>query len=352
MNNKEKFILKANKKHSNKYDYSLVKYINSQIKVKIICPDHGIFEMKPNNHTRSGCPKCKGELIRSLKVKSTDQYIIDAKKIHGDKYDYSLVNYITAHDKIKIICTIHGIFEQIPNNHLNGANCQKCVGNNIMSSTEEFIRLSKEIYGDKYDYSLVDYKNNKTNVKIICDGKVYEQSPKSHLKGMNVKSLTKDEFIRKSKESHGDKYDYSLVEFDNTNDYIKIICPIHGIFEKMCYTHYKCGCPLCSESVGEKNIRLFLNNKNIKYKPQMKFDNCIKINRLSFDFYLYDYNTCIEYDGKQHFEPNDFFGGIYSYLKQVEHDEIKNEYCKNNNIRLIRIRYDENIIEKLTHFLF
>jgi len=198
---------------------------------------------------------------------------------------------------------------------------------------------------------LVEYKNNKTNIKIICDDKIYEQSPKSHLKGMDVKSLTKDEFIKKSRDSHGNKYDYSLVEFDNTNDYIKIICPIHGIFEKRCYTHYKCGCPMCSESVGEKNIRLFLIDKNIKYKPQKRFNDCKNIKCLPFDFYLPEHNTCVEYDGEQHFNPIEFFGGVDSYLKQIEHDKIKNEYCKNNNIRLIRIRYDEDITEKLNQFL-
>jgi len=353
MTNKEKFILNANSKHNYKYDYSIVEYINSQTKVKIICPKHGIFEVKPNNHTqKSGCPKCKGDLISKLKVKNTEQYIIDAKKVHGDKYDYSITDYKKSHDKIKIICHIHGIFEQKPNNHLNGQDCPRCIDNNIKSSTEEFIKRAKEIHGNKYDYSLVNYKNNKTNVKIICDGKIYEQSPKSHLKGINVKSLTKKEFIIKSRESHGNKYDYSLVEFDNTNDYIKIICPIHGIFEKMCYTHYKCGCPICSESIGEKKVRLFLNSKSIKYKSQMKFNDCKNIKKLSFDFYLYDYNICVEYDGKQHFEPNDFFGGLESYLKQIENDEIKNEYCKNGNIRLIRIRYDEDIIEKLNQYLF
>ena len=414
MTNKEKFILNANKKHNNKYDYSLVNYINSQIKVKIICPEHGIFEMKPNNHTqKSGCPKCKGELIRKLKVKNVEQFILDAKKIHGDKYDYSLVDYKKSHDKIKIICTEHGIFEQKPNNHLNGQNCPKCINNNFKSSTEEFIKKAKDIHGDKYDYSLVNYKNNKTNVKIICDGIIYEQSPKSHLKGIDLKHITKNEFIEKSKKTHGDKYDYSLVEFKTTNDYIKIICPKHGIFEQRMASHYnngcnKCaeedrkltteefikrankihenkydyslvnytsahnkieiicpkhgifeqtpnshtnskqGCPICNESKGEREIRLFLKHNKIKYKQQKRFKKCKNSKLLPFDFYLPEYNYCIEFDGKQHFEAIEFFGGEEFFRYRQENDKIKNEYCHNNNIRLIRIKYDENITEKLS----
>ena len=418
MTNNEKFIFNANKKHNNKYDYSLVEYVNSQIKVKIICPEHGIFEMKPNNHTqKSGCPKCKGDLIRKLKVKSTEQFVIDAKKIHNDKYDYSLVEYNKAHDKIKIICKIHGIFEQKPNNHLNGQDCPKCINNNIKSSTEKFIKKAKEIHGDKYDYSLVDYKNNKTNIKIIRDGKIYEQSPKSHLKGINIKYLSNDEFIKKAREIHGDKYNYSLVTFDNTANHIKIICPIHGIFKQTINNHVnkkngckKCvdenkklttdefikrakeihgnkydyslsnytkshnkieiicpkhgifkqepnshvrqkqGCPICNENKGEKEIRLFLNDKNIKHKQEKRFNDCKNKKCLPFDFYLPEHKTCIEYDGEQHYISNEFFGGEKGFLYRQENDEIKNEYCKNNNIRLIRIRYDESVTEKLNKF--
>ncbi len=352
MTNKEKFILNANIKHNNKYDYSTVNYINSQIKVKIICPEHGEFEMKPNNHTqKSGCPKCKSELLRKLKVKSTDQFINDSRKVHGDKYNYSLSDYKQAHKKIKIICSDHGIFEQKPNNHLNGQNCPKCTNNNFKSSTEEFIIKAKEIHGNKYDYSLVDYKNNKSNVKIICDGEIYEQSPKSHLKGIDLKHITLEEFIKKSNKLHGNKYDYSLVSFKTTYDYIKIICPIHGIFIQRLGSHYVCGCPNCQESKGERKIRLLLKHNNVQYKSQKSFKDCKNIKCLPFDFYLPKYNCCIEFDGIQHFEPIDFFGGEEFFKYRQKNDKIKNEYCKNNNIHLIRIRYDESVFEKLNHFL-
>jgi len=282
----------------------------------------------------------------------------------------------------------------------------------------DFIKKAKEVYGDKYDYSLVNYKNNKTNIKIICDGKIYEQSPKSHLKGINFKFLTKAEFIEKAKIIHNNKYNYSLVEFEHSSDYIKIICPTHGIFEQRLEGHLrkdgcnKCaiedrtltteefikrskkvhsdkydyslvnyigahnkikiickdhgifkqtpnshvlnnqGCPICNENKGEKEIRLFLIDKNIKYKPQKRFNDCKNIKCLPFDFYLPEYNICVEYDGEQYYKSVNYFGGEDGLLYRQQNDKIKNEYCKNNNIRLIRIRYDEDIAEKLNQFLF
>ena len=150
----EEFIKVANNIHNNKYDYSLVNYINAKTKVKIICLVHGVFEQTPNNHTsisnKNGCPVCKNE--KNL----LKDFIKKSNIIHHNKYDYSLIDYKNIRTKIKIICPIHGQFEQTPNNHLNlKQGCAKCrkLNNDI------FINKSKEIHGNKYDYSLVDYTN-------------------------------------------------------------------------------------------------------------------------------------------------------------------------------------------------
>ena len=355
MKTTEIFIQEAQDIHGDKYDYSLVEYKKSNIKIKIICKKHRIlFEQIPSSHLigNGGCQKCKGELLHKNNIKTKEQFIKEAKDIHGDKYDYSLVEYNGAHKKIKIICKIHGVFQQKPSNHTNLKQCcPKCVNNNIKSTTEIFISKAKKVHGDKYDYSLVEFKNNKTNVKIICDGKIYEKSPKSHLKGIKFKSITNAEFIEKSNKIHNYKYDYSLVEFDNTKDMIKIICPIHGIFEQRLSSHYECGCPICSESKGEQQIRCFLNNNDIKYITQHKFKNCVNKRSLIFDFYLPEQNICIEYDGIQHFEYIEYFGGDERLLNIKENDKIKNKYCKNNDIRLIRIKYDKNVNEILNNLL-
>ena len=223
-------------------------------------------------------------------------------------------------------------------------------------TTEEFIERSILVHGDKYDYSLMEYKNVDTKIKIICpEHGVFEQTPHHHLNGIKCpncshnKKITTEEFIIKSKEIHGDRYDYSLVNYKHTKyNKIKIICPIHGIFEQAPYEHKNgSGCPICMESKGERIIRNILIQKNIKYETQKKFKECKYINILSFDFYLNEYNICIEYDGEQHFKKFRFEKDNNKLIIRQKRDQIKNEYCINNNIRLIRIKFDENIEEKL-----
>ena len=114
---------------------------------------------------------------------TTEEFIKRAKKIHGDKYDYSLVEYKNYDIKIKIICPIHGEFEQTPRCHIN-SECFHCYISKRIKGTEIFIEEAKKIHGDKYDYSLVDYKNRFTTIKIICEKHgIFEQIPYAHLKG-------------------------------------------------------------------------------------------------------------------------------------------------------------------------
>ena len=153
-------------------------------------------------------------------------------------------------------------------------------------------------------------------------------------------------FCEKSKEIHKNKYDYSLVEYINNKTKVKIICPIHGIFEQKPDAHLYCGCKYCQESRGERKIRTILKKLKINYIMQKKFSDCKNKRELPFDFYLPDFNICIEYDGIQHFKSIEYFGGINGFEQTVNNDKIKTNYCKENNIQLIRIKYNENIEEK------
>ncbi|MFP4403897.1 MAG: hypothetical protein ACLFPJ_06095 [Candidatus Woesearchaeota archaeon] len=284
----EQFIKESKEKHGDRYDYSLVEYVNCKIKVIIICKKHGLFLQRPDDHIRKqGCPACGKEMIIFKRTKTKDIFTKQSIDTHGYKYDYSLVNYITGKTKVKIICKEHGIFEQTPNSHLSGKGCSMCGGTKKLT-TVDFIEKSINIHGNKYDYSLVNYKNNKNIVSIIC--------------------------------------------------------PIHGVFKQRPDDHCKgIGCPKCSESKGEKEIRNILNNYQIKFESQKKFDGCKYKNKLPFDFYLSDYNICIEFDGEQHFKKFRFEKNDNDLKKRQKRDQIKNEYCQNNNIRLFRIRYDDDI---------
>ena len=249
MNTKtEQFIEKARKVHGDKYDYSKVNYVNSSTKVTIICPIHGEFEQTPNKHLLGqGCPKCAG----GIKL-TTKNFIEKARKVHGDKYDYSKVNYVNNRTKVIIICPEHGEFEQTPASHLTGSGCPMCVGG-IKFSKEQFIEKAREVHGDKYNYSKVNYINANTKVIIICpEHGEFEQTPGSHLYGQgcpkcanNIK-LTTEQFIEKAKEVHGDKYDYSKVNYLNSYTKVTIICPEHGEFEQTPANHLVGkGCPKC-----------------------------------------------------------------------------------------------------------
>ncbi len=293
-----------------------------------------------------------------MKKLTNNEFIEKSINVHGNKYDYSLVVYINSRTKVKIVCPEHGIFEQKPNSHLQGQKCFKCM--ETKKTLKSFIEESNIIHNNKYDYSLVKYKNAHTKVKIICpEHGVFEQTPNVHItkkcgcKKCSDKNqqLSKDEFIIKSNILHNNKYDYSLVEYVGTYNKVKIICPIHGVFEQTPNNHMNNNneCPLCKSNIskGEEKIILYLENKKIKYIWQHTFSNCKLKRLLPFDFYLPEYNMCIEYDGRQHFESVEYFGGVKTLYKTKERDNIKNEYCLKNNIRLIRISYKEDLVVKL-----
>ena len=345
----EEFINEANLIHNNKYDYSVVKYNEAKDKVRIICFEHGEFLQKPINHLYGqGCPKCGGSF-----KSSTADFVEKAKTIHDNKYNYSLIEYVGNKIMVKIICPLHGIFEQKPNNHLCGQGCSKCDGKN--KTTEEFISESKLIHNNKYDYSLVDYKNSKLKIKNICSKHgVFKQTPNSHLSGQGCpkcenKNKTTEEFVGEAKKLHGDKYDYSLVNYIQCKFKVKIICSKHGIFEQTPSDHLSgYGCKSCNESKGELRIKKYLDENKIKYVREKTFNDCRNKLPLHFDFHLPNKNILIEYDGLQHLKPIKHFGGEIGFKLRQINDEIKNNFAKNNNIYLLRIKDCEiNNVEQI-----
>jgi hypothetical protein len=167
----EQFINKANIKHNNYYDYSLVSYINANTKVKIICPKHGEFEQQPSNHLfGQRCIKCMGDNVRKARISNTEDFIIKSIKIHGNKYDYSLVNYKTGKDKVIIICSKHGEFLQTPFAHSSPSMKQGCPYCNVSKGEDEVEKyLIKNSIEYKCQYSFLDCINPKTSKKLPFD---------------------------------------------------------------------------------------------------------------------------------------------------------------------------------------
>jgi hypothetical protein len=196
----------------------------------------------------------------------TSQFIEKAIKIHGNKFDYSKVEYNGSHTKVSIICLEHGEFYQSPTNHLSGNGCPKCAweykhGKYRLTTLETFLTQAKEIHGDKYDYSKVEWKNTRTPITLICPihGE-FTQVPQNHIRlkcgcGKCGREIAKAKinkyntpyFIEKAKAIHGDEYDYSKVQCFNATDKVEIICAFHGVFEQIAHQHLQGhGCPKCN----------------------------------------------------------------------------------------------------------
>ena len=398
---KDVFIERAHHRHDGRYDYSKVEYHGLDIPVRIICPIHGEFLQKPSGHMNgNGCPKCFG-----TPKSTTEDFIKKAREIYGDRYDYSKVKYKGNKEKVCIICPEHGEFWMSPNNHLRGHRCPGCFGTPKLT-TKQFIARAKEIHGELYDYSKVDYQGLSKKVCIICrDHGEFWTSPACHLNGhqcpqcSGVQKITVPIFIERCTERHNGKYDYSNVQFDSLQDFVKIICPEHGEFWQRANVHYRgygcpicggskrltneefiekaklvhedkydyskvqykntatkvciicpehgefwqtpnnhlfgAGCPTCPESNMEGEIRHLLLSNNIAFEQEKGFV-WLKYNRHMFlDFFLPEYGLAIECQGRQHFFPSRLFGGEEFYKLTIERDTIKKKLCEEHGIRIL-----------------
>ena len=280
----KEFIKRAKKIHGKKYNYSKVEYINAHTKVTIICPEHNEFKQTPKHHVNDGygCNLCGYESGSKKQSLTKEGFIKKAISLHGNKYDYSKVVYINSFRKVEVNCPLHGPFKITPTNHTNKNNKRGCKQCGIESSkakqlfsTEEFIYKSKEIHGDVYDYSKTKYKGIFKKVTIICSKhREFKQEAKVHLMGS--------------------------------------------------------GCPKCSLK-GEGRIYEYLLLKDIVIK-----EYAIKNKR--YDFYLPDFNLLIERDGEQHYQEHRLFNKI-SLEENIINDKYKTKIAKEKGFKIARIPY-------------
>lgn len=270
--NQEEFIRRCKEVHGYFYDYSKTVFTDTLKKVIVTCPNHGDFEQVANSHMiGSRCPECRKEEPKRINLnKFTTKFLARCIEVHGDIYDYSLVDYKRQRDNVKIICAIHGIFEQRPDSHLRGAGCQKCghhrikEANQTLYSRDDFIKMAKEANGYEYDYTLLTnefYRKDKEKIEIICQKHgVFKQSAIIHLAGGSCKKCRnfdlkivkkKSDFIRLAVKIHGGKYDYSKVKKPSSDLLVLIICPKHGDFWQNYKYHIRgSGCPTCGKKVA------------------------------------------------------------------------------------------------------
>lgn len=342
----ENFIERVKQIHGDKYDYSKVKYVKNTERVCIICKEHGEFWQRPDKHLLGhGCPSCS-----KTKVGTNESFIRKAIEKHGDKYDYSKVEYVNNRTLVKIICKEHGEFQQTPHNHLKGQGCPLC-GLKKQSSPvpyEEFIKRAIEQHGERYIYpSKEEYVNILTKIPITCkEHGVFYQRPYSHIIGNGCpkcattvnglkRRLDSEKFIKRARELHGDKYDYSKVDYVTAKEKVTIICPKHGEFLQAPYHHLQgCGCPSCSHysSKGETEIHDFVckivGGENVLHNDRKTLDG------RELDIFVPHLNAAIEFNGL-YYHNSKIVGKNY-------HIDKLND-CKKQNIRLLQIFEDEYV---------
>lgn len=277
----ENFINRAVALHGDKYDYSRVKIVGSNVKTTIICKEHGPWEQMVGNHLAGhGCEKCAG-----VSKISKEDFILRARKIHGDKYDYSKSIINGLKNRITVVCKIHGPFVKIISEYLKGTGCPKCSKIKRHRTNQDFIDEANLKHNFKYDYSKTNFTKTTEKIIVICkDHGEFEQIANSHLVGngcfycaIKGTSSCTEEFIKKAEVIHNFKYDYSNVVYTNSITKVNIVCPKHGKFFQKPNAHLNgSGCPNCYGHISKPETAWldFLNiqkeNRNFRIEHNNK----------------------------------------------------------------------------------
>ena len=340
---KDEVIDRIKNIHGDKYGgVDDINYINIGTKIKLICPIHKDFYITPKSiFNGCGCRKCS-QIANANKTKyDIDTFIKKAREIHGDKYDYSQSTYVNGITKLKIVCPIHGVFEQTPSKHLSGQGCPKC-GHNSFMTTETLIEEARKIHDGKYDYSKTKYIDYNTKVCIICpEHGEFWQYPYQHIDRKNgcpkcgniatasKLSKTREDFIKDAIKVHGDKYTFKDTIYKNSTTRIKVNCRKHGMFEILPSNLLQgYGCPKCrcTYSKEENEVANFIGELNVEFE-KIKLENGQEL-----DIYIPDKKIAFEFDG------------LYWHCelkKDKYYHSKKTYYCKEQGIRLIHIFEDE-----------
>tara|TARA_R110000851_G_scaffold104230_2_gene221760 strand:- start:2611 stop:4230 length:1620 start_codon:yes stop_codon:yes gene_type:complete len=336
----DQFIKEAKEIHGDNYDYSKSNYITNNKNLIIICREHGEFNKKPVHHINrvQGCPKCSKVKQTKNQSKSTQQFIKEAKEVHGDEYDYGIVDYSNTKIKVKIICKTHGVFEQTPDNHLSGRGCKYC-GGTTKYETKRAINVLTEIYGDKYDYNNINYTNAATKIDVVCKEHGIFTSSFNNLtnkkRGCPYCQINRifdtKSFITKAKEIHDGHYTYNNTIFNGIDENTIITCANHGDIEVTPNYHLRGGgCKECyiGTSKYENELKDFINSLDIKFDK----NNRQIIKPFELDIYIPSKNIAIEFNGLY------WHSEVY---KSNEYHVNKTRLCEDNGIQLIHIFEDE-----------
>lgn len=374
---KEKLIKKRTKTHEqyieelknvNPYIVALERYINGKTPILHECLVHNVkWNVRPNDLLNGGgCHKCKGEKIGNALRKSHEQYVEEIKIANPNVV--VIGKYNGANTPILHRCLIHNIeWDITPTSVLEGSGCPEChkekISNILKRTYEQYIEELK--ISNPNVIATECYINSLTPIlhKCLIHNVEWEISPDCALRGYGCPECHKEKLRHLKLKTH-EQY---IEEVRNINQNIVVVGNYIGANTPILHKCLVCGnewnaypnnvikgigCPCCSKSKGEKEICSLLDEYSIEYARQKRFYDCCDIRPLPFDFYLPTYNAVIEYNGKQHYEPIEYFGGESSFKIQQLHDKIKEDYCRDNDIKFLSIPYNSNIKEQLNNFLF
>lgn len=329
---------------------------NIKNKIILVCRKHGEIKVVAKNLLLGkGCHLCNNEKNGILRRITFDDFVERSNKVHKNKYIYKIENF-RKNDILLMTasCPKHGDFTQNIQAHMKGEGCPKCHGRYINEEERQknFIERVKKIHGEKYDLNDAVYKKNDEKVKIICHNKdefgnehgEFFITPHNLLSGYGCckcsgNFLDKELFIKRANEIHDGKYDYSKVEYINNRTKVCIICPEHGEFWQTPSSHLNGkGCPICKISHLERNLKRFLDEKNVQYIYQYRNNEIF--GKQSLDFYLPKYKIAIECQGEQHYVDN-FFKKHYKeksveHLKYIQKLDMRKRYLTHlNGIKMV-----------------
>jgi very-short-patch-repair endonuclease len=351
-------IDRANIVHNYKYIYNKMDYVDANTKMCITCPIHGDFWQRPANHLNGdGCPKCGFEERARKRVKPFDEFVEEARRVHGNKYIYNEDCYVDAKSKTKITCPAHGDFWQDVHNHLAGHGCPQCVGREVFD-TESFVKKSEIIHNGKYIYGgKTHYVNNHTKVCITCPihGDFW-QTPNKHLAGQgcpkcagNIKYTAKS-FATEADLVHKGKYIYNDSNYVTAKTKIEITCPVHGPFWQTPTDHLQGkGCPKCARitSKAEDEISDFIAQEC--HLMLTRRDRTLLGENLECDIVVPCHKLAIEFDG--------IIWHSEKFGKDKGYHLHKTELAESKGYHLIHIFEDEwlehkeLVLNKIRHIL-
>lgn len=369
---KEEFVKRFTQRYpERRYDFSDSVYVNSKVLMDVKCLEHGAFKIRPVDLINGyGCPYCGG-----TKKYSTKEFIEKATRVHNGFFEYKHTEYKGSGEKLIVTCPVHGDFVVKANNHLNGANCQKCRREGIKHkitklpkvnsstkrlTTETFIEKANLVHSNFYSYEKTKYERSNKKLIVTCPiHGDFSITPNHHLSGRGCsycgknKQLTTDEFIEKANNIHEHKYLYFKTVYTKTHNDVIITCPEHGDFLQSPANHLKGqGCPKCNESKLEKIVMEYLSKHNIQYKHEAKFVWLKSKRNMRLDFFLPYYNAAIECQGIQHFSLKGFVKKQENLNEIKKRDELKKNLCEEHGIKLfyfsnLGISYPYHVYENI-----